>query len=135
MRQAQCGCGNLRVETEGEPTFVIMCHCEACQRRTGAPNGVGAYFNVDQTTISGETKSFARPTDAGRMLTNHFCPTCGTTVYWEAESLAGFFGIAVGCFTDPNFPPPQRSVFTKRKHSWMAVPDGADVFEESSFSS
>lgn len=135
MREAQCGCGNLRIETEGEPAFVIMCHCEACQRRTGAPNGVGAYFNIDQTKISGETKSFARPTDAGRTLTNHFCPTCGTTVYWEAESLAGFFGVAVGCFTDPNFPPPQRSVFTKRKHAWMAVPDGAEVFEESSFRS
>jgi hypothetical protein len=135
MREAQCGCGNLKVTTEGEPTFVIMCHCEACQRRTGAPYGVGAYFEAGKVSVSGDTKSFARPTDSGRTLTNHFCPTCGTNVYWEAESLAGFLGVAVGCFTDPDFPKPQRSVFTKRKHAWMAVPDGADVFEESSFRS
>ena len=135
MREAHCGCGSLRIETEGEPTFVIMCHCEACQRRTGAPYGVGAYFEVGQTRISGDTNSYSRPTDGGRTLTNHFCPTCGTTVYWTTELFPKLVGIAVGCFTDPDFPPPQRSVFTKRKHAWMTVPDGADVFDEGSFRS
>jgi hypothetical protein len=132
MREARCGCGNLRIRAEGEPAVVIMCHCEACQRRTGAPYGVGAYFAVGQTETIGDAKSFTRSTDSGRTLTNHFCPTCGTSVYWETERLDGLVGIAVGCFTDPDFPPPQRSVFTKRKHAWLAVPDGAAVFEESS---
>jgi len=45
MRQAQCACGSLRVETTAEPKLVLMCHCEECQRRTGAPYGVSAYFD------------------------------------------------------------------------------------------
>lgn len=135
MREAQCGCGSLKITTEGEPTFVIMCHCEACQRRSGAPNGVGAYFEAGKTDVSGQAKSFARPTDSGRTLTNHFCPTCGTTVYWHAESLPEHLGISVGCFVDPDFPAPQRSVFSKRKHAWVTVPTDAQVFEESSFRS
>jgi hypothetical protein len=132
MREAQCGCGNLRVKTEGEPAVVIMCHCSECQRRTGAPYGVGAYFEVGKTEISGEAKSYTRPTDSGRTLTNHFCPTCGTSVYWEAERLEGLVGVAAGCFVDPDFPAPQRSVFTKRKHAWLTIPEGAAIFEESS---
>lgn len=135
MREARCGCGKLRIKAEGAPTVVIMCHCEACQRRSGSPYGVGAYFNVSQTQISGDVHSYPRPTDSGRTLTNHFCPSCGTTVYWEAESLPDHVGVAVGCFVDPDFPAPQRSVFTKRKHAWLAIPDGAAVFDESSFRS
>jgi hypothetical protein len=42
-RIAYCCCGALRVETEGEPSFVIACHCRESQRRTGAPFAVGAF--------------------------------------------------------------------------------------------
>ena len=43
-RIAYCCCGLLRVETTGEPAIVAACHCSECQRRTGAPFGVGCYF-------------------------------------------------------------------------------------------
>jgi hypothetical protein len=29
-------CGQLRIELEGEPSFVGICHCLACQQRTGS---------------------------------------------------------------------------------------------------
>ena len=35
-RIAQCHCGQLRAITSGEPDSVYVCHCKACQRRTGA---------------------------------------------------------------------------------------------------
>jgi hypothetical protein len=35
-RRAACSCGQLRLEIEGEPSRVSMCHCMECQRRTGA---------------------------------------------------------------------------------------------------
>jgi hypothetical protein len=35
-RVAECHCGQLRVVTSGEPNNVYVCHCKACQRRTGA---------------------------------------------------------------------------------------------------
>jgi hypothetical protein len=43
-RIARCCCGSLRVETTGEPVIVAACHCQECQRRTGAPFGVSGYF-------------------------------------------------------------------------------------------
>lgn len=132
MEEAKCACGSLKAHVTGEPAMVIMCHCTDCQRRTGAPSGVGAYFPADKVTIAGETKTYSRSSDAGRSLTNHFCPTCGTTVYWEAEAFPGIYGVAAGCFNDPAFPPPQRSSFSRSKYAWVHVPEGAEVFETTS---
>ena len=35
-RVAHCQCGSLRAITAGELDIVNVCHCRACQRRTGA---------------------------------------------------------------------------------------------------
>lgn len=34
-RTASCSCGQLRIQVEGEPRGVGICHCLACQQRTG----------------------------------------------------------------------------------------------------
>jgi hypothetical protein len=50
----------------------------------------------------------------------HFCPTCGTTVFWEADLRPDHIGVAVGAFHDPNFPRPTASVWEESKHGWVA---------------
>jgi hypothetical protein len=35
-RVAACQCGGLRAIVTGEPLQVYLCHCRACQRRTGS---------------------------------------------------------------------------------------------------
>jgi hypothetical protein len=41
---ACCSCGQLQVTTTGEPVRISVCHCLACQRRTGSAFGVQARF-------------------------------------------------------------------------------------------
>ena len=38
-RHAACSCGQLHLTIEGESARISMCHCLACQRRTGAVFG------------------------------------------------------------------------------------------------
>lgn len=38
--------------------------------------------------------------------------------------------VAVGAFADPDFPPPQDSVYDCRRHSWVKLPDGVTVYEK-----
>ena len=118
-RIAQCSCGALRVETTGEPAIVSACHCRECQRRTGAPYGVGAYFSKAQVRAEGTSKVFARDGQEGRKLRFHFCPECGTTLFWSADFRPDDFGVAVGAFADPSFPAPTRSVWEESRHSWI----------------
>lgn len=118
---AECGCGALKVEVAGEPAAVVACHCVDCQRRTGSVLGVGAYFHADQVTIKGDSRAYTRMSDAGNPFTTHFCPTCGTSLYWIAGNKPDAVGVAVGGFADPKFPPPARSVFEHSMHDWMSV--------------
>jgi len=41
-RQAACSCGKLSAAAEGDPIRISICHCHACQRRTGSVFGAQA---------------------------------------------------------------------------------------------
>jgi hypothetical protein len=64
-REAACSCGQLRVTVEGEPVRVSMCHCLACQRRTGSAFGIQARWPVEQVQIEGRYREFVRVSDDG----------------------------------------------------------------------
>jgi hypothetical protein len=118
-RNAQCCCGSLKAEADGEPAVVSLCNCIECQRRTGSPFGVGAYYEAAQVRISGAASVYERTVE-GRWLKFHFCPKCGSTVYWQSANHPGRYGIAVGAFADPHFPQPARSVFERSRHGWVS---------------
>ncbi len=123
-RLAQCHCGSLRATTSGEPLLINMCHCKACQRRTGALAGHGAAFAKTQVRIQGPSKVFERDGQAGRKVRFYFCPNCGTSLYWDADVGPGWCIVAIGTFADPDFPPPSMSMFEESKHAWVRLPDG-----------
>jgi len=104
--------------------LVVACHCLDCQRRTGASFGVGAFYPVDAVAISGAPKEFTRDAASGGKVHTYFCPNCGSTIYWKADSLPSLIGVAVGALADPKNPAPLRSVFEQSKHDWVRV-DGA----------
>ena len=128
-RLAQCHCGSLRAITSGEPLLVGICHCKACQRRTGALAASVAAFAKAQVTIEGQTKVFDRYGQSGRKVRFYFCPNCGTSLYWEADARPDAYILAAGTFADPNFPPPSVSIFEESKHTWMQLPDGMKHFQ------
>jgi len=128
IRHAACSCGRLRLVCEGEPVRISVCHCLDCQQRTGSVFGAQARYPLSQVTaIEGKTTRFVRTADSGNDAAFHFCPVCGSTVYWESAALPGFIAVAVGAFADPGFPAPRHSVYEERRHPWAHVPDGADV--------
>lgn len=91
-RRAGCSCGELQVETTGEPVRVSVCHYLACQRRTG---------------------------DSGQTVTYHFCPACGSSVYYQLEKAPDLLAIPIGAFADPQFPMPQFSFYESRQYEWV----------------
>ena len=120
-RTAACRCGQLTARCEGEPVKVSVCHCLACQQRTGSAFATQARFPTARVNLSGPSKIFTRRADSGLMATYRFCPDCGSTIAYENEDLPGLLAIPVGAFADPQFPRPQRSVYEHRKHAWTAV--------------
>ena len=106
---------------------VSICHCYACQRRTGSPFGYQARFAAESVTVSGRIQQFVRHADeGGEIRVSSFCPECGATVFFTGGESADLVAIPVGAFADPSFPPPQVSVWEERKHDWVTVPEEAE---------
>src|SRR5262245_9203205 len=94
---------------------------KACQRRTGTAFHFGATYLKDRVRLEGERKIYERSGDSGYRIRFHFCPKCGSNVYWEGDSNRAVCGITVGSFADPNFPLPTYSQWEDSKHNWLEV--------------
>jgi hypothetical protein len=123
-QHAACSCGQLHLAIDGEPVRVSMCHCLECQRRTGSVISNQARFRHEQIIFAGKTTTWKRTAASGNVLTFHFCPSCGSTVYWESEGFPGHVAVAIGNFADPGFPPPAIAVWEKSRHPWISLPPG-----------
>jgi hypothetical protein len=86
-RTASCSCGQLQAHVASDPIRVSVCHCLACQRRTGSVFGAQARFPSTSVTIKGTSKEFVRVGDEGTQSTFRFCPECGSTVYTQPKAL------------------------------------------------
>jgi hypothetical protein len=124
-RTAGCHCGQLRVIASGEPERVYLCHCQACQRRTGTAFHFGATYRKEQVRLEGERKIYQRDADSGSRIRFHFCPNCGSNLYWESDRNPAVCGVAVGAFDPESFPPPSDSIWEESMHRWLGLPSGA----------
>ena len=131
-RTASCNCGQLRVTVKGpDPERITLCHCNLCQKQSGSVFAVQARFPKEQVTIEGKSTAWKFPIVEGggaKLVTYrncastggtfHFCPVCGSTVYYTADADDSRIGVKVGAFADPTFPPPKISGFEAYRHPW-----------------
>ena len=129
-REAACHCGQLRLEVEGDPFAVSICNCLACQRRTGSAFGMQAGFKSDQVQITGRFRDYARVSDEPDRKEHlfHFCPECGSQVFYTEPTEPDLIVVSVGSFADPSFPPPTESGYDSRRHPWIGLPESISRF-------
>jgi hypothetical protein len=126
IRQASCACGQLTVTTKGpDPERRSLCHCHLCQKQSGSWFAVQARFPKEEVTIKGKSTAWKFPGKDGKKVTGrtcgdgggtfHFCPVCGSTVYYTVDADPDRIGVKVGCFADPSFPAPVIAGFEEYK--------------------
>jgi hypothetical protein len=124
---ATCCCGQLSLSYKGEITRTAMCHCTACQKRTGSAFGLQFAVKRESAVIRGLSTRYTRIADTGTKLDFHFCPTCGSTVFWEMGDVPDIYAVAAGCFADASLPSPSISVYSCRKHHWFELPSSVQT--------
>jgi hypothetical protein len=96
-----CSCGTVRFAVT-DYLYVLMCHCDACKKRTGSAYGLSVMIrNEDLSAFTGETKTFIRVGESGKLVHYEFCPQCGTTVRWKIEIVPNRQVFALGTFDEP----------------------------------
>ncbi|MDE2364493.1 MAG: GFA family protein [Hyphomicrobiales bacterium] len=125
---ATCQCGQLSVLLPEMTAAVVACHCRCCQKRTGSPFGVLAYYPSALLKITGVAVKYERAADSGGVFETYFCATCGSTVYARAAKHPTMLGVAIGAITEAAFPAPIRSVWEESRHHWVTIPEPAEHF-------
>ncbi|MXO91765.1 GFA family protein [Pontixanthobacter aquaemixtae] len=120
-RKASCQCGALSATCRGEPVRVSVCHCLNCKKRSGSAFAAQARWPADKVNTQGEDRVWHLTADSGEVSEHHFCPTCGSEVWYVARPHRDLIAIPIGNFADPSFPPPSYSVYEDRQHDWVAV--------------
>ena len=88
--------------------------------------GAQARFPADAVIVEGQSNEYVRIGDEGSSSRFHFCPECGSTVFYRLDAIPGVVAIPVGAFADPDFPQPRVSVYGVRQHHWVHLPDSIE---------
>lgn len=118
---ATCSCGQLSARCEGPPIRVTVCHCHACQRRTGSAFSANARYERARVTIVGAAQTYTRIGDEGSRIIQSFCPVCGATVHYGNDAMPEMIAIPVGGFAEQTFPAPTVSVYCMRQVPWVEI--------------
>lgn len=112
-----CHCGAIRYEAQGEAVTHALCHCTDCRRHAGAPVvGWSMYPEAALKVTKGAPRVYAS-SEHGR---RHFCPDCGTGLFYVNEAiLPGIVDIQSATCDDPSAVVPQIHIQTAERLSWM----------------
>ena len=100
---------------------VSVCHCHACQRRSGSAFAAQVRFDASKVTVTGERRRYDQAGDTGAIARFDFCPTCGVTIAYRTEGEPDLIAIPLGAFASTDFPAPAYSVYETRKHPWVVI--------------
>jgi glyoxylase-like metal-dependent hydrolase (beta-lactamase superfamily II) len=84
-----------------------------------------AGYKADQVQVDGRFNDYSRISDQADRKEHvfHFCPECGSQVFYTEPTEPDLIVVSVGSFADPSFPPPTESGYDTRRHPWVGLPD------------
>ncbi|EPE97210.1 glutathione-dependent formaldehyde-activating protein [Rhizobium grahamii CCGE 502] len=79
------------------------------------------FFDTELTEKIGSSTTYKKAKDSGKSLEFHFCPTCGSAVFWKPYFRPGLTAVALGCFDSTLGLKPSQTVYDEYRHAWVAV--------------
>jgi hypothetical protein len=118
-----CYCGQVRYRLTAAPFYVNACHCRDCQKLTGAAFALNAMIEDERI----ERVQGVPERDAEGCFR---CPRCHVLL-WASHPM---FGEAIrflraGTLDESERIVPDAHFFTRSKHPWVTIPDGARAFD------
>jgi len=118
--KGMCQCGNVVYELTEEPLITVACHCTDCQKLSTSAFSITMVINRSGLNIlSGELKSWERPTAAGGTAVCWFCPDCGNRIYHENPAMPDVIRLKPATLDDTSVIEPQAHVWTCREQPWL----------------
>ena len=108
-----CSCGAVRYEARQAPGFMFLCHCDDCQKASGAGHSALMIVKRENLEVTGPVRRY-RSTAASRANTTRLvCDKCGSPLINEAERFAEIAFLHAASLDD-------RAIFKPAKSTWNA---------------
>ena len=127
--RGRCLCGSVMFEVTGPPQIVAHCHCDDCQRLTGAGHSTGAMYPVSRFKMAGPIGEHRLTSDAGNVVTRGFCPGCGSPIFGRNSGMDGYVTISLGTFDDSSMFEPAVVIFARNRRPWDVMDPSLPTFE------
>ncbi len=115
----QCHCGAISFTAVVDPLKVVACHCEDCQKFSGAPFRAVVPAAVESVLLSGEPKRYIKVAASGNRRIQAFCADCGTQLYATEPEAPKVLNIRLGCVAERAQLPPVEQVWGQSAMPWL----------------
>jgi hypothetical protein len=118
--RGSCQCGHVTYQVVAKPIATFACHCLDCQKLSTSSFSVSMMLDRSSfELLSGDLKSWERPTAAGGVAVCWFCPDCGNRIYHENPENPEFVRLKPGTLDDTSVLNPMGHVWTCREQPWQ----------------
>jgi hypothetical protein len=125
-----CACGAVRYRLTAAPLCVYTCHCTDCQTLTTSVFSLNGVVRSDTLEVTqGELKSWIRTADSGAQIPQNVCAECGVRIFTEPPQSAATRTLRLGTLDDTSWLRPAAAIWIKSAQPWVAMPDGALLYE------
>jgi len=96
----QCLCGEISFQAEGDVPVMANCHCTDYRKSTSSAFASLMFMKAVDVKVSGTPKTFQHNSNAGSVMTKHFCNSCGPPMFTQNSSRRGILGLRAGVIND-----------------------------------
>jgi hypothetical protein len=128
--KGSCLCGAISYQFHGPEYVFQYCHCSRCRKFTGsahATNIIVAPDHFEWLTGADLVGRFEHP-DAKHFATC-FCPRCGSSLPWEAQT-GGAVVIPAGTLDDDPEIRPSQNIYWKDRVAWREAVESLPHYDE-----
>ena len=124
----RCQCGAVTAKISGEPIGVRQCWCRQCQQVAGGAATTNAMFMEEHVALLGELATHAYVADSGNVLTQSFCPTCGTPVCGQSSARLHMRTFRLGFLDEGHGLRPTVAIWLDDAPDWAVINPGMEQF-------
>lgn len=127
-----CQCGSVRYAFAPSAILTLYCcHCRDCQRQSGSAFGMSLILPRPAFMLErGSLRIWHHATARGTPKRAHFCPECGNRIFNDGGPEEGRISVKAGTLDDPGPLRPVAHLWTRRRHPWLYLTDGATCHAE-----